>query len=75
MSVNDITLKKAKNGFIVSYWKSAPKTKGQPGSCCGMGEHIDEVFTDKTKASERMSEIVPHWRRRESIARTLPPPQ
>jgi hypothetical protein len=58
MPIKEVSMRKADNGYIVSWWDSPEKMKGQPEACCGMGENKTEVFNDVGAASDRLEELM-----------------
>lgn len=58
MAIKEASLRKIKNGFVVSYWKSPDAPKGRKQHECGMGEHIEEHFDGGKEAGERLEEIM-----------------
>ena len=57
MAIREASMRKIKNGFVVSYWQAPPPPKGRKDNECGMGEHHEEFFEDGNKAGARIEEL------------------
>lgn len=55
--IREATMRKIKNGFLVSYWRAPDAPNGRRDSECGMGEHCEEFFDDGNKAGARVEEL------------------
>lgn len=56
--IREASMRKIKNGFVVSYWKAPDAPKGRKEHEMGMGEHVEEFFEDGNKAGDRLDELM-----------------